>query len=186
MRMFARTAYAIALAAMPLALPAQIIPTLALKSGTVAFDAHATLGAFTGATSTLTGSLVGAPGIDGVRGWVEAPSASLVTHNDHRDRDMATSMEFSKYPTIRFDLGQVSVGSQMGDSIAVTLRGRFTVHGQTHDADVPGWVWVHAGTVHFKGATPLDVKDYGVGGLSKALGMLKMNSKIVVRVDVLF
>jgi hypothetical protein len=34
--------------------------------------------------------------------------------------------------------------------------------------------------------TPLNLKDYKIGGLSKALGMLKMDEKILVHVDLMF
>jgi hypothetical protein len=34
--------------------------------------------------------------------------------------------------------------------------------------------------------TPLDLKDYRIGGLSKAFGMLRMYSDILVHIDVTF
>jgi hypothetical protein len=37
-----------------------------------------------------------------------------------------------------------------------------------------------------RGETPLNLKDYKIGGLSKAFGMLKMHEKIVVHVDLTF
>jgi hypothetical protein len=37
-----------------------------------------------------------------------------------------------------------------------------------------------------RGATNLNLKDYKIGGLSKALGMLKMQEGIVIHVDLLF
>lgn len=165
---------------------AQAVPDARLARGTLAFDAKATLGAFTGVTSTLTGRLTGASTLSGVRGWVEAPSKSLSTNNGHRDRDMASSLEIAKYPIIRFDLDGVTPGGAHADSAAVTLRGRFTIHGETRAACVPGWVWLDATGAHFRGAVPINVKDYGVGGLSKMLGLLKMNEMITVRIDVSF
>ena len=154
--------------------------------GTLAFDAKATLGSFTGTTTTLTGQLTGAATLAGVHGWVEAPSNSLTTNNGHRDRDMAGSLEIAKYPTIRFDLDSVTPGEPHGDSTAVTLTGSFTIHGQKRAVSVPGWVWLTAKSARFRGALPINVKDYGVGGLSKLLGMLKMNAMITVRMDVTF
>ncbi|MGH7592974.1 MAG: YceI family protein [Gemmatimonadales bacterium] len=173
---------------MAVAIPAvaQAIPDAPLAHGTLSFDANATLGAFTGVTRTLTGQLTGAARIDGIRGWVEAPTKSLTTNNGHRDRDMAGSLDIAKYPTMRFDLDSLTPGDTHGDSTAVTLHGRFTVHGQTHDANVPGWAWVRPSGERFRGAVSLNVKDYGVGGLSKMLGILKMDKKIAVRMDVTF
>lgn len=166
---------------------AQAIPDLPLSRGTLSFDANATLGAFTGTTMTMTGHLAGAPTLAAVRGWVEAPSKSLSTNNGHRDRDMAGSLEFEKFPTIRFDLESVTVGAASGDSTAVTLAGSFTLHGEKRPASVPGWVWIHARSARFRGAIPINVKDYGVGGLTKGpFGVLKMKEMITVRIDVTF
>jgi polyisoprenoid-binding protein YceI len=165
---------------------AQAVPGAPLAHGTLAFDANATLGAFTGTTTTLTGQLVGAGALAGVRGWVEAPSKSLTTNNGHRDADMAGSLESDKYPVIRFDLDSVIPGEMRGDSTAVTLAGSFTIHGEKHAVQVPGWVWLRTHEPRFRGAVPINVKDYGVGGLSKILGVLKMNEMITVRIDVTF
>ena len=165
---------------------AQAVADAPLARGTLAFDANATLGAFTGTTSTMTGQLTGASDIAAVRGWVQAPTMSLTTHNGHRDRDMASSLEIPKYPIIRFDLDSVTPGTARGDSTPVTLHGRFTIHGQARDARIPGWVWLKPGSTRFRGSVPMNVKDYGVGGLSKMLGVLKMNEMITVRVDVEF
>jgi len=165
---------------------AQAVPDLPLTAGTLAFDAHATLGAFTGTTAALSGALTGGATLAGVRGWVEAPSKSLSTGNGHRDNDMAGSLEIDKFPTLRFDLDSVIAGEKHGDSTAVTLAGSFTLHGQKRAEKVPGWVWLTGKRAHFRGALPINVKDYGVGGLSKMLGMLKMNEMITVRMDVTF
>lgn len=165
---------------------AQAVADGLLARGTLAFDANATLGAFTGTTTTMSGQLTGAPTLAAARGWVEAPSKSLTTNNGHRDRDMAGSLEIDKYPTIRFDLDGVTPGEQHGDSTAVTLAGSFTIHGQKRAVRVPGWVWLTATSTRFRGALPINVKDYGVGGLSKMLGMLKMKETIMVRIEVMF
>jgi polyisoprenoid-binding protein YceI len=167
-------------------LAAQAIADAPLTHGTLAFDAKATLGAFTGVTTTMTGQLIGASSLAGVKGWVEAPSRTLNTNNGHRDRDMAGSLEFDKYPVLRFDVTDVVPGETHGDSVAVTLHGRFNIHGTSRDVAIPGWVWLRPGSARFRGAVPINVKDYGVGGLSKMLGMLKMNPLIVVRMDVTF
>lgn len=170
----------------PRLMHAQAISDAVVSRGTLAFDAKATLGAFTGVTTTVTGKLLGANSLTGVHGWVEAATKTLSTNNDHRDRDMASSLESDKYPTMRFDLDSVIAGEVQGDSTAVTLLGRFTLHGQARPVTLPGWVWTGARGARFRGAAPLNVKDYGVGGLSKMLGMLKMNEMIVVRIDVTF
>lgn len=165
---------------------AQAVPSLPNVSGELAFDASATLGDFTGRTTTLSGRLVGATSLGDVRGWVEAPARSLMTGNGKRDRDMYKSLEVEEHPTIRFELDAVAPGGMDGDSIPVTLRGRFTIRGATNTHAVPGWVWLGERTVRFRGRLPMNLKDYDIGGLSKMLGLLKMDEQIVVRVDVTF
>ncbi|MGH7653173.1 MAG: YceI family protein, partial [Gemmatimonadaceae bacterium] len=117
--------------------------------------------------------------------WVEAPAKSLTTKNGHRDSDMAKSLEMGKYATIRFDLDSMEARATHGDSTAVVLKGRFTLHGKTLAASIPGWVWLTSKGARFRGAVPVDVKDYGVGGLTHFL-VFKMNEKITVKIDVTF
>jgi polyisoprenoid-binding protein YceI len=167
-------------------LRAQAIADAPLLRGSLSFDANATLGAFTGTTTTVTGMLGGAAALSGVRGWVEAPARSLSSQNGKRDRDTWSSLEVEKYPALRFQLDSIAPGEIHGDSTAVVLLGRFVLHGQTRPVRLPGWIWRRGGQSRFKGAAPLNVKDYGVGGLSKALGLLRMNERIIVRVDVTF
>ena len=167
-------------------LPAQAVPSMRVRSGSLAFDGKATLGDFTGTTTTVTGTLTGAPALEGVRGWVEAPSRSLVTGNGRRDRDMYSSLEVAKFPTLRFDLDDLAAGPAQGDSMPVTLRGRFTLHGVTKQHAVPGWLWLTAQGARFRGQLPMNLKEYQIGGLSKMLGVLKMQEEIVVRIEVEF
>ena len=162
------------------------IPNGRLTSWILSFDGHATLGDFTGTTRTVTGQLTGAPDISSVRGWVEAPVQSLKTGDRKRDKDLNKSMESSKYPNLRFDLNRIAATKSAGDSVPVTLQGTLTIHGVTRRVELPG-------TIGFKGATarvhsdfPLNLKDYGIGGLSKMLGMLKMHENIEVHVDLVF
>jgi polyisoprenoid-binding protein YceI len=167
-------------------LPAQSIRDLPLSKGMLAFDGRGTLGAFTGISSEVKGHLVGAAAMAGVRGWVEAPVRSLVTGNGKRDRDMYSSLEAEKYPLMRFDLERVDSASASGDSIAVKLLGQLTIHGQARQVAIPGWVWLRPASASFRGSLPIDARDYGIGGLSKMLGVLKMNPKVLVRIEVVF
>jgi hypothetical protein len=56
----------------------------------------------------------------------------------------------------------------------------------TREATVPASVVFDTEGIRVRGETPLNLKDYKIGGLSKALGMLKMHEKIVVHVDLTF
>jgi polyisoprenoid-binding protein YceI len=174
----------LALLAAPLG--GQAIPTLPSVAGTLAFDGSATLGDFTGMTSMLAGRLDGAGSLAGLHGWVEASARSLHTGNAKRDRDMLKALEVDRYPTMRFELDAVAAGDTDGDSIPVTLRGRFTIHGVTRSQAVRGWTWLSPRRARFRGQAPMNVKDYNVGGLTKVLGLLRMDPDIVVRIDVTF
>ena len=165
---------------------AQGVAGLPLGRGEVAFDGHGTLGDFTGRTTRISGMLTGAATLDGVRGHVELEAATLATGNGRRDRDMRASLEVQRFPVLRFDLDDVVTTGPASDSTPVTLRGRFTIHGVTRESAVRGWAWVSPGAVSFRGRTPMTITDYGIGGLSKAIGLLKMDPDIVVRMHLVF
>jgi len=162
-------------------------PSAVLRSGTLSFDGHATVGDFVGSTTTISGAFTG--DIAGARGWVEAPVATLQTKNDHRDRDLRGSMEVAKYPTLRFDLERVETRSTTlpPDGHAdVLLHGSLTIHGVKRDVALPAIVARDGDTTHVTSTFPLDLEDYRIGGLTKMLGMLRMKPKIEVHVDLRF
>ena len=165
---------------------AQGIPDFRTVRGELAFDGHGTPGDFTGRTSSVRGQLVGASSIDGVRGWVEADAGTLVTGNARRDRDMRKSLEVDRFPTLRFDLDGATAGAVVGDSTAVELRGRFTIHGVTQPTVIRGWARVTPRDATFRGQVPLLLTDYRIGGLSKALGLLTMRKQIVIKINLTF
>lgn len=158
----------------------------AVTAGTLSFDGRATAGDFTGTTSTVTGTLVGAATLAEVRGWVEAPVATLKTGKDRRDRDLNKSMESEQFPALRFELDRVEAGSGQPDSLPATLHGRMILHGVTHDVALPAVLRFAPDGVRVTTSYPLNLKDYKIGGLSKAFGLLKMYEDIVVHVDVTF
>jgi polyisoprenoid-binding protein YceI len=161
------------------------IPSSSVRQGTLSFDARATAGDFTGTTTSVTGEITGG-GLRDVRGWVEAPVRTLVTGNQRRDRDLNKSMESGKYPAIRFELTSVTATESQSDSVNLVLHGRFIIHGVTRDAAVPASVAFHPEGFRVRGETPLNLKDYKIGGLSKALGMLRMHEKILIHLDLTF
>jgi polyisoprenoid-binding protein YceI len=161
------------------------IPAGTATEGTLSFDGRANVGDFTGTTSTLSGQMTGGPNLGAVRGWVEAPVATLKTGKDRRDRDLLKSMEADKYPTMRFDLD--GVNPETGpDSLPVTLKGRLTIHGVERPVEIPGSVVLAADHARVRSDFPLNLKDYKIGGLSKLAGMLRMYEDIKVHVDVTF
>jgi polyisoprenoid-binding protein YceI len=162
------------------------IPNGRLTAGTLSFDGHATAGDFTGKTSTMTGETSGAPDLSGVRGWVEAPVESLKTGDRKRDKDLNKSMETSRYPKLRFELSRITPKQSSGDSIPVTLLGTFILHGVTRNVELPGVIEFEGTTARVRSDFPLNLKEYRIGGLSKMLGLLKMNENIEVHVNLLF
>jgi polyisoprenoid-binding protein YceI len=162
------------------------IPNGRLVSGTLSFDGHATAGDFTGTTTTVSGQVVGAPELTGVRGWVEAPVQTLKTGNGKRDRDLNKSMETDKYPKMRFDLSRVTRRGASEDSVGVVLHGQLRIHGVTREVELPGSIQLSGSQARLRTDFPLNLKDYHIGGLSKLLGMLKMYEEIEVHADLMF
>ena len=84
------------------------IPSGPIREGTLSFDGRASMGDFTGTTTSVTGEMTGGAELASVRGWVEAAVNTLVTGNGKRDKDLNKSMESEKYPTIRYELADGS------------------------------------------------------------------------------
>jgi polyisoprenoid-binding protein YceI len=177
---------ALALMATPLAAQQLSIRDAILASGSLSFDGHATVGDFTGLTREVSGTLTGAPDLAGVSGWVTAPVASLQTGNGRRDRDLRKSMEPEEFPDLRFDLLRTRPDSGTPDSLPVFLLGRLTLHGVTRAVDLPAVLTFDPEGVRVRSDFPVNLKDYSIGGLSKALGILKMDEHIEVHVDLRF
>ena len=161
------------------------IPAGSLREGVLSFDGRATAGAFTGTTTSVTGEMTGGS-LSDIRGWVEFPVNTLKTGNARRDRDLNKSMESKKYPAVRFELIGVQAADAPSDSLPVTLQGRFIIHGVTRDVSVSADVTLGPDGVRVRGTTPLNLKDYKIGGLTKMLGMLEMHEEIVVHLDLVF
>lgn len=155
----------------------------AVVTGTLSFDARATLGAFTGTTAWVRGEISGGPDLPAIRGWIETMVDSLTTGNGLRDRDMRRAMESDRHPVIRFDLEEIRPSPMQGDTMIVTLVGRFTIHGTTRPATLPATLTWTTDGIQLTALLPLDVRDYGVTRLSKVFGTLRMHPDIVVRID---
>jgi polyisoprenoid-binding protein YceI len=164
----------------------KLIPDGAVREGTLSFEGRATTGAFTGTTATVRGQMSGGGSLSDVRGWVDAPVSTLVTGNDHRDKDLNKSLASDLYPTIRFDLTGVTPGVERGDTVDVVLQGRFNIHGVTREVSIPATVLRQPDAIRVRADAPLSLKDYKVEGLSKMMGMLKMYDRILLHVDVRF
>jgi polyisoprenoid-binding protein YceI len=162
------------------------IPSGTIREGVLSFDGRATVGSFTGRTTTMTGEMTAGPDLSSVKGWVEAPVNTLVTGNEKRDKDLNKSMESEKYPVIRYDLAAVLPGAVRGDTAAVTLDGYFQIHGVRQHAVIPATVTFRPDEVRVQGKVPISLKSYKIGGLTKMMGMLKMYDEILMHLDLTF
>jgi len=66
------------------------------------------------------------------------------------------------------------------------LGGDFIIHGVTQAVELPAVVVRAGDTITVNSGCPLNLKDYNIGGLSKLLGILKMDEHIVVHIHVTF
>lgn len=162
------------------------IPSMRLASGTLSFDGHATVGDFTGTTTTVTGEMTGGESLAAVRGWVESPVKTLDTGDRKRDKDLNKSMESNQHPAMRFEITGVKPDGATADTAAVGLQGKLTLHGITRDVALPGRVWKDGDAIRLRSDFPLDLSDFEIGGLTKMLGMLRMQEGIEVHVDLTF
>ena len=172
------------------ALPAQRpMQDAVLENGTLSFLGHATVGDFVGVTTSVTGAIIGGRDYSVTRGWVEAPVRTLLTGNDHRDRDLRGSMEVGRFPMMRFDLSGATFATSSvarQDSAAIMLHGALSIHGVTRNVDLPALVRRSADTTYIAARFPLSLADYEIGGLTKMFGLLRMQNQIEVRVDLVF
>jgi len=163
-------------------------PNAVLRSGTLSFTGHSTLGDFVGTTTAVSGGVTGNAELANARGWVEAPIATLSTGNGLRDRDLRATMDVAKHPTMRFELAGVAVESSAAapDTVTGTLRGALTIHGVTRDVAIPATLIAAADTIDVSGAFAVDLADYKVDGLTRLFGTLRVRRNIDVRFHVRF
>jgi polyisoprenoid-binding protein YceI len=163
-------------------------PNAVLRSGTLSFTGHSTVGDFVGTTTAVSGGVTGNAELADARGWVEATVATLSTGNGLRDRDLRATMDVAKYPTMRFELAGVTVESPAApsDTVTAALRGSLTIHGVTRDVAIPATLIAAADTIDVSGTFPVDLADYKVGGLTRLFGTLRVRRNIDVRFRVRF
>ena len=164
-----------------------VVQSARLLSGTLSFVGHSTVGDFTGVTTSISAQVTG--DLASPRGWVEAPVASLNTRNRLRDRDLRASMEVERYPVMTYTFSGATPDTSSParrDTTVLLLHGQLTIHGVTRVVDVPLSTSRSGNTIHVAGDFPLDLVDYGIGGLVKAFGLLRMQRQIEVRVDLHF
>lgn len=182
-------AWAPAVEAAKVALTQRAIPDAALHAGTISFQAHSTFGAFGGATTTLTGAIVGAQDVAMTRGWLEAPVVTLGTGNARRDRALRAALDADRFPSLRFALrGATVVSVSLGkrDVTSLLLYGALTIHGVTRRVELPATITRTAAITRVTSAFRLNLTDYGIAPARRLLGLLRVRNEIDVRANLWF
>ena len=163
------------IAAAPCALPAQTLTPGPLRHAEVTFAIKATTVAdFVGRVDSVRAEFSGTS-LANVTGSVEIALRDMHTGIGLRDTHMRRTMRADSFPTIRFALAGVDVGTASGDSVTVVFRGDLTMHGVTRAVRVPGHVIVRGGEVDIAASFPLDMREYGIVPPSRFLGAVKVN-----------
>ncbi|HEY0970138.1 MAG TPA: YceI family protein [Gemmatimonadales bacterium] len=164
-------------------LAAQAVPDARVASGTVGFEADATVGDFEGESSEVSGEVTGGPTPAAVRGWVAFPARSLRTGIGLRDRDMWKSLEADRHPEIRLEITRVAVEGVRGDTVLARVDGTLTVRGVARPVSSPVAAVRTADGFHVSGRFPIDLREWKIGGLRRMLGTLRVDPEVVVKFD---
>jgi polyisoprenoid-binding protein YceI len=171
------------------ALAQRVVPDAALHAGTLSFEARTTLGRFTGSTTLVTGAIVGASEYARAHGFVEVGMATFGTGSSRRDRALRMAFDVAHHPTVQFALrGATVVSVSLGDRdvTSVLLHGALTMHGITRRVELPASLTRSAAITRVTSSFPLDLRDYGVTRLSRLFGLLRVDPRIDVRVNLWF
>jgi polyisoprenoid-binding protein YceI len=114
-----------------------------------------------------------------VRGLVEVRVADMQTGNGTRDRHLRRAMQADSYPAIRFELLGVEPGAASGDTVAVSLEGRLTIHGVTRPVRADASVVLRPVGADVVTTFPLDMRDYRIKPPVRAL-VLRVSPDVMV------
>jgi len=182
-------AWAPAVEAAKTTLARRAVPDAALHAGTLGFQAHTTLGQFLGATTSVTGSIVGARDYTRARGWVDAPLATVATGTRWGDRALRAALDVERHPTMHFTLrGATVVAASLGgqDVTTLLLHGALTLRGVTRRVELPATITRSAAISRVTSSFSIDVADYGIVGLTRLFGLARVQPRILVRANLWF
>lgn len=118
-----------------------------------------------GRTPNVTGSLTIA-GTTVTAGTITADLTTLVSDDKRRDGQLVRNgIQTSTYPTATFTLtSPLELGAVPADGqeIAVTAKGKLTLHGQTRDVELPLKARLQNGVIVAAGSLPIVFADYGI------------------------
>lgn len=167
-------------------LAAQAVPDARVVSGTVGFEARASVGDFDGTSSEVSGEVAGGATPAAVRGWVAFPASSLRTGIGLRDRDMRKSLEADRHPEIRLDVTGVAMEGARGDTVHAVVRGTLTVRGVARPISSPVAAVRTADGFQVRGRFPIDLREWKIGGLRRMFGTLSVDPEVMVRFELTF
>jgi polyisoprenoid-binding protein YceI len=199
--MLARLACTATLTLGILATPAsaqRIRMTLDTARSGVWFDAHATLGSFTGRARNFRGRVELADTVNPAeaRGEVEVDVASIGTGIGARDGHLRDEMQADRFPVVRFTLaGTEPAGTDLTAPFAgagelprrsLLLRGELTVRDQTREISIPALVRFTADSAYVRGRVPVRFTDFGMKPPSRFLGLAKVDDELLLAFEVVF
>jgi len=182
-------AWAPAVEAAKTTLARRAVPDAALHAGTLGFQARTTLGELSGATTSVTGAILGARDYTTVRGWLDAPLATIATGRRWLDRAVRASLDVEQYPTMHFTLrGATVVAASLGgeDVTTLLLRGALTLRGVTRRVELPATITRSAAISRVTSAFAIDVRDYGIAKLTGCFGLARVQPRIFIRANLWF
>lgn len=170
---------------------AQSLRRLALDTlaSSVRFDGHATLGAFSATTRTLSGwaELSGGSIATG-RGAVEVRAATLRTGIGLRDRHLRGELDTDHYPTIALTVDHVLAAGGGAPAVGgpVVLEGTLTVKGTPHPVRLAATATLRGDILLVAGSSPLTFTQLGMKPPTRMLGMTRVQDAFVLAYDVRF
>lgn len=151
------------------------------------FRSEAQLETINGISNRGSGSLTFDPAnLGSVSGRIEVPVASIATGIEERDEHLhgARWLDAAGHPNAVFEIVEVTGATalQNGET-SFSARGRFTIHGQTHDVNVQARVrWDGGDEVQARARFTIRLDQYGVS--IPAVARLKVNNEISVSVRI--
>ncbi len=149
----------------------------------VTFFAKATLGAFTGTTGRVYGTVEwNRQDSRSNRVYLEVDLGSLDTGSGKRNKHMREKyLETGKFPVAVFE-GVFSPDSVISDSLTrVQVRGRLTIHGITQPLNIKAKLITTDRNIRVLAAFPVNIRDFGIK--KPRFLFVSMNEKVRVQLD---
>lgn len=193
-RLLATSALALSLLGVsPGGADAQARTFTATSGSRIQFVSDAPLERITGTSSTVTGSLsVDPTDLSSVSGTIHVPITSIHTGDDLRDEHLHGDgwLDAGAHPEATFEITRVEGATSLtpNEVVNVTLHGRFTIHGATHDITAQAQVrYVPAdgsspALIRAQARFSVELPDYGVS--VNPLVRLKVSDHISVNVTI--